>query len=393
MDIDNIDDLFQKSREVKNTYSKKTAKSSSHKCLVNGCMCSAIKSHSISKSALQNIAESAHLIAGSFEISKIGNTIDDWLQADNHNFSFKRIGISEAGVFKGFCAEHDKTLFESLDDGGIRTFKDILLQVYRTVCYTYFENYYVAVAEEKHFGYQYNANTDFEEMQELSQNKLKDYLYNYLQDHTELGSMQVDNQMCEPQIYELSEINCTLIYRRLPAYFDFALENDMQIKSNEGYNHCIFSLFPQNEYTNLIIACHKEIKETICKQLINEIDVLNLLESIFVFDSMFFIKTSEYDSWSEQKKEVIADDYYFCNERPPLEPYDISIFDKIRKKICNADLYKNELKKIGHIPNRQSFKERNSRQSFDFIALSAKKSEISGNPSGKNFSHMFIKYD
>ncbi len=130
MNNDELDDLFKKSREVKNTFAKKIAKGTSHKCLVEGCKCSAIKSHTISKSALQNIAESAHLITGNFEIIKIGKTIDDCLQADNHNFSFKKIGIGEAGVFWEFCKEHDKALFESLDDGGVRTFKDVLLQVF-----------------------------------------------------------------------------------------------------------------------------------------------------------------------------------------------------------------------------------------------------------------------
>lgn len=393
MNNENLDDLFKKNREVKNSYSKMTAKGSSHKCLVEGCTCSAIKSHTISKSALQNIAESGHLISDNFEISKVEKTVEDCLQSNCHNFSFKKVGINDAGIFRGFCAEHDKTLFESLDDSGIRTFKDVLLQVYRTVCYTYFKNYYVAIAEEKNLGYQYNANTDFEEMQELSLKKLKDFLSKYLQDHTELGTTKVKEQICEPQIYELCEINCALIYRRLPTYFDFALEYDIQVKSNDKYNHCIVSFFPQKEYTNLIIACHEDLKEHICSQLIKEIDVLNFLESVFICDSKFFIKTSEYDSWSEQKKKIISDDYYYCNERKFLEPYDVSIFDKIRKKICNDDSYKNELQKIGHIPNRPSFKERYSNQSFDFMAFSIEKSEISGNPSGKNFPHKFIKYN
>ena len=110
-----------------------------------------------------------------------------------------------------------------------------------------------------------------------------------------------------------------------------------------------------------------------------------------MLDSMFFIKPSEYESWSETKKKIILDDYYFCNERTKFyESYDVSIFDNIRKIICfnnNDEKHQKELNKVGYIPERPSFNERNLKQAWDFIKTRNKKLEALGNKSGRNYPH------
>lgn len=387
--------LFEKIREGKRLYSDLISRHSEHECMLDGCKENAILSHTISKNFLSLIAENNHVICPELDINDIGNSEEDNAKSTAHNLQFKKTGINIAGTFKGFCSKHDNNLFESLDNNGIMTEMDIFLQVFRSLCFSYFKTYYVSISEEKTFGYQYHANTDFENMQCLSQKDLLEILFDYIQSCLNLSLKILPEERNNPlviQPYEDGRFHdFVFLYRRLPTYFDFALENDITFKMNEKFHHCIVTLFPQKEYTNLIILCHSEINDFIRHFLYDEIDTLNFLESVLMLDSMFFIKPSEYESWSEIKKKIILDDYYFCNERTKFyESYDISIFDNIPKIICfnnNDEKHQKELNKVGYIPERPSFNERNLKQAWDFIKTRNKKLEALGNKSGRNYPH------
>ena len=72
------------------------------------CSGKIIKAHSISKSSsLKEIANNGHVLT----------TFKGAINFDNgFKISPKKIGIQKASTFTGFCAHHDKTLFQSIED-------------------------------------------------------------------------------------------------------------------------------------------------------------------------------------------------------------------------------------------------------------------------------------
>ncbi|MCJ7449136.1 MAG: hypothetical protein MUO72_15765 [Bacteroidales bacterium] len=110
-------------QEVLNTTFKR-ANDKSRICCVPGCNKPAINSHILQKNGILNgIAQNRHII--------ISTT--DFFEADI--FHFRRKGINESFTFKGFCSEHDKSIFSPIEDYEIdfEDYKSQLLFAYRTV--------------------------------------------------------------------------------------------------------------------------------------------------------------------------------------------------------------------------------------------------------------------
>ena len=74
----------------------------------NKCSGKIIKAHSISKSAsLKDIAHNGHVLTTFKEAISFKN---------GFNVSPKKIGIQKASTFTGFCAYHDKLLYQPIED-------------------------------------------------------------------------------------------------------------------------------------------------------------------------------------------------------------------------------------------------------------------------------------
>lgn len=95
------------------------------KCYHFGCNETAIKSHILQKNGiLSEIATDNHLRMLQFDFFK-----------DGAPSFFKRIGINDAFVFKGFCQKHDSTIFAPIEQQEIdfSEYKNNLLFAYRTL--------------------------------------------------------------------------------------------------------------------------------------------------------------------------------------------------------------------------------------------------------------------
>lgn len=73
---------------------------------VGECKEKAIKSHLVSRSALNSISESGHVTNYGYDLFRV---------ADNPDPIFKPIGVGKASTFKGFCVKHDTEIFAPID--------------------------------------------------------------------------------------------------------------------------------------------------------------------------------------------------------------------------------------------------------------------------------------
>lgn len=92
-------------------------------CMYPGCIAHSIpRSHTIQKAGPLNfIAEDSHVVTP--QIAK-----------NAHGYSITRVGLNDASTFPGFCQKHEALFHEFETAGGIKTERDIMLQVFRTIC-------------------------------------------------------------------------------------------------------------------------------------------------------------------------------------------------------------------------------------------------------------------
>ena len=93
------------------------------KCIYPGCADQSIpRSHAIQKAGpLSFIAEDSHVVAPA-------------RTPDFYGYSIARVGLNDASTFPGFCQRHEAIFHEFETTGEIKTDRDIVLQVFRTIC-------------------------------------------------------------------------------------------------------------------------------------------------------------------------------------------------------------------------------------------------------------------
>lgn len=393
-EIENFcNNLFKKQREARAKYSRlmNPRKDNSEICMFSDCNESCIKSHSISRNVLKHIADNQEVIMPIIDPCNLGNNFNELEKTDKPNIEFKRKNIASAGTFRGFCEKHDNAIFQALDDYGIKTQRDIFLQLYRTTCKYFFSNKSVEKTEWDTFGQYYYANPEFERKIFLSIYELKDFLEDMLIDFPELASPipeTVNNSLTLAPWSNKFEKKCMVIYKCLPKDFNFVIENNLILKVNDKISHCIFVLLPGENYSNLFAISSPEIITMIHSHLYSEIQILNTIESILMQDSQFYLNPKIIENWSTEKKRMIVDDFFFVTERKFLQEYDISIFDDLRKKfIANEtqSIKEHELKKIDSLPERSSFQERYIIYGNKTIKDRQDKIRFTGNKDGKNY--------
>jgi hypothetical protein len=92
-------------------------------CIYPGCADHSIpRSHTIQKSGpLSFIAEGSHVITPRFGSNPEG-------------YSIARVGLNDASTFPGYCQKHEAVFHEFETSCEINTKRDIVLQVFRTIC-------------------------------------------------------------------------------------------------------------------------------------------------------------------------------------------------------------------------------------------------------------------
>src|SRR4051794_6123097 len=97
-------------------------------CMYWGESCSnPIGSHSISRSWLQQIAESGHVYHLRLNVERAPH--------EPSAVILDRVGINEASVFPGFCDQHDTTLFRPIEcEPFTGTPEQLHLLAYRSIC-------------------------------------------------------------------------------------------------------------------------------------------------------------------------------------------------------------------------------------------------------------------
>lgn len=381
-----IDKLIQETRDVKLEVNSLLSRKKNYTCCIPGCNKKSILSHSISKSTLNLISQNNHVVAPKFNRARF--SLKD-LEDKAINLSFEDISIERATTFKGFCKDHDNDIFLNIDDRGIKTQRDIFLQLYRTACKYYFTDLVHSKAEFKVLGYEYNSNSEFDESMPINLAKIKSFCEDILVDFPELDSpVEISNSqtfLIKPFSKKVP-LEVEVIYKRINTVFPVALQNCFTLSFEGEFSKSLVIITPDKDSTNLIILCSPTITPQFSSFINSDLNVLNFIESMLMLDSEFNLDRKVVDGWSEEKLEAITNDYYFFSEIAFLDKYDISIFDDIRKKLCLTLSERDriiELRKIHTIPNRDSIEKRLNKQMLGSIKDRHKKLLHTGNANNK----------
>lgn len=295
-------------------------------CMVDGCECPAIQSHTISKRYyLENIAEEGHLLHFAHH--------DDKLE---RKLILHSVGINDATVFKGYCAQHDNMIYAEIDNSPIKSIKGVFLQCLRVIDYSlYWEN----------FGYQYMQgikqkfrNTLGKEAFELYFNGKVDntsgirWIKSIVQAEIEENRLKGFGYHMHIYTYGGYEVHFERSNLKIPV----AMYNYFRLSTG---SMVYVIVLPAKDYTDLILVCNKELNLGLRWQNIiqNPLLLLNFVESCMMMGENWVTSPSIFEHMSEEKKRVIATDlmYYKCQTLCDEIDYDISIFDELRKDLIN----------------------------------------------------------
>jgi hypothetical protein len=358
-----LEEIIKLERNMKLEFGKLLNKKTDHKCLYPNCNNDAILSHSISKSTLKNISKDNYVIFQKFNRAEF--TLHDFLEPSKINMKLKDINISSASTFKGFCRKHDNDIFESIDNKGIITLRDIYLQLYRTSAKQYFLNNMTRKAELKIFQKEYYTNEEFEQKKTINLENIVLFLNDLLTDFPELEqqfSLQNNEVLwLKPFSKNVPLRDIQIMFKKLSVKYPIALESSYTLVINQEYHSNITILLPTEKETLLFVLCHKDDITQYTPHFQSELKILNFIESLIMTDSEFYLDPIEYEIWNQEKIKNIEQDLYFLNERKFLQEYDISIFDNIRKQILKSqshEIQEHENNKINNKPKRLDLKTR-----------------------------------
>ncbi|RJL49831.1 hypothetical protein D5073_19570 [Pectobacterium versatile] len=353
----------QKGREFMDTYQKLNSKKSNSTCMYGDCAKKAINSHCFSESsALGKIAENGKLITATFKR-------DD--KADFREATFDEVGIHNASTFKGFCHEHD-SLFYPIDTAGIKTHRDIFLQLYRSACHSCFTDNIFNNSELKTFGKNILHNPRYEDMKNISHLKMVELFFDLLHDFEELNTPIIippnSSYTIEPFSKKV-DIDIRILIRKLNFAVPVTFQNNLTLNLDGIVFDLIFIVIPFEDTSLIIAASDKSQIKLIHNMLNKDISALNLVESMFMNDANFFLSKKIFNLWQEDRKKAIANDYKFINERHLFEEYDISLFDEIRMSLIKKSTspINNEYKKMTQLPLRKDFHIREEEMNLSFL--------------------------
>ena len=325
---------------------KKYMRPKKGKCMFPGCKSNAIHSHAISKKHyLLNICtEDGHV--GAFMPKR---------NAETKEFEWKRVGINDATAFLGFCKEHDTGLFESIDNNGLLQDKDVLLQCYRTICWCLlYEEAASALsgrikdmAEDDMRKRMSEVDLDYDKIMYDPAYQAKKYnIVESLEKIKQSFEDVIDEDVIHNDAFTIEERNTYQYYkisniieiykRRLDIEIPIALQSMTNIRTDEGQGTFFHIVLPEKGSTDIILINASKLKFRECweARTATNIESLGLIESWMIDSENWFIRPDVIESLSKEKQEFIADDIRYASfERQPWKPYDMSIFDGIRRDL------------------------------------------------------------
>lgn len=357
-------------------------------CLLFNCKEKTIQAHSISKKiSLESISEKQKLIE--VQIKQVSEY--------RKKPFFKNVGINKATTSLCFCKKHDE-IFNKIDKYGIKTFEDSIYQFYRSMSVLYNE-------EKNSLLNMLNLN--------ITKKELSSYIINKIKSNSSLSDIEISEANIEKILSMVKTkknsrmiekfIKEKLIFKELVTYIEVLLEiHEFQnIEKNKLYVEegikktdyflffyiadfqipvavNTFNKFSINgklfNYYNIVVPLKAEtviicllpkdilkdtnIVKSINESFLNKLGVLNFVESIMLANDGWYIRPSIINNMKKEKKEILLDDCMFINERKFYEPYDLSIFDDLRKEFSLELNSEKELNKISYIPERENFEDR-----------------------------------
>lgn len=317
-------------------------------CMYPECRNSAVNSHTISRSILLNIANSGVVISPQVKRN------DD---SPVKRIVFEKIGINKASTFKGFCEEHE-ALFRSVDTQGINTFRDLFLQLYRSLCKCIFVGDSIRSSEKTIFSDGLIWCDKWENGKNPNATVLAEFFHDLLIDFPE-----AERELGVPDGYSgeftpwtnTIKLGVKLIYKKVSFVIPVALQKKFTLKKGGIIYDVVVIVIPGKNSTSIVVATPPEDVSEWKNFFGSTIDVLCLVESLLMADSEWFLSPDVFDNWSAEKKNFLEMDYRYCNERKFLELYDVSIFDDIRKSLLTSlpeERRNIEIKKLTEIPER-----------------------------------------
>lgn len=317
-----------------------------HACMYPNCAEPAIHAHAISKEhALRTVAEEGVLIHA------------QPFRSDRELYKeikLKEVGIEKATTFKGFCHTHDSK-FSVLDKAGINTFGDVFLQLYRSFASFVFEdNAYLTSA--RHAGDNENFNEQFESSKPISAARALALCYDLIDGYGNADEeLPAGNSLELTPFSTVAGMNAQVLVRRIRFPCPVALQKKfVLLEDGEIFDTFVF-VIPSEISPVMIIVCDPRYTDRLFGKVRTDIDTLNFIESCMICDGSWWLAPSIVRGWSKEKLELIESDYWNFHEIQFLEPYDVSIFDEIRIKICQtlpSTECDREISKIESLPVR-----------------------------------------
>ncbi len=249
-------------KEVLSLYGRGMSKQSSwrYNCLCPDCNELAILSHSLQrKSVLESISDKNKKVVG---IDKGTNTFKSYF---TKSVKFKKYGIGEASVFKGFCNKHDTQLFDEIEN---EKFKPYLLR----------HNVLLFFREAS---YQFSDRRDIDEVMKYIKNNLSDFnkyksrLFSYETDKHEQEYMKslIDKLYIDITNNTLDDYGymCYVINKKYElaclTLVDLKLFYPDLLSDNKEDSIFCFSLFNYYDYTIVSFSFLKNYKTYLNKLL------------------------------------------------------------------------------------------------------------------------------
>lgn len=351
-------------------------------CMYPNCFDENVKSHAVSHSiSLKSIAEDFHLYSfAPRQNSK--DTKKPWL---------KKISTNMATRHYCFCDTHEE-VFKKLDDFEIESSKDILLQVYRSLCVVY--------NQEKTAAINLGKLNDRESYKDISLETAEDFLRgskfeSLMPKLTEPNVLKIVqkkikfllSEIVDDELVEIEKlINVTKIISDKIGSIPVPC-NELQTISEENYDHTILyyktdfqipvalntaqhgkfgtnkirvysTVIPyKNSSVIMVVLPNSLLKNQLLVDKINdcfssEYKVLKYVESTMSTSDGWFLKPSVIDNMPKEKKEFFCTDCMFLNERKLFHDYDLSIFDELKIKRFNMS---SEEKELLSTPDRSDY--------------------------------------
>lgn len=262
------------------------------------------------------------------------------LNKDYHDFFLNKVGVGKASIFRGFCKEHDN-IFCSLDNKGeIITIRDIIIQFYRIISKNHLISRNIedsAYSASLHLPILY-INEKLSIKTERLLSLFNDLIIDF--DELEKDIPQINNGIYLLKPFNKSEKDFPyrIIYKKSNIKIPIILQKKLLLK-NEGelYNEYL-SILPIQEGISILILCKDENINRYRSLIKDNIDILCFIEKLFIMDSEWYLSPEVVSIWSDKKKELIKNDYFFSRYELNLfeNEYDFSIFDEIRRDLIKC---------------------------------------------------------